>query len=140
MMNSFSALIPVRITDINYGNHLSHVAMVGLFHQARVLFLKAGGFSESNIDQKGLILSGAEYRYKKESFFDDRLLFHVTVGELSRAQVELLYWVVDASSNQEVVRGKERFMVQDYQRKKVVRLPEAFVAFCQAHQTQDSNL
>lgn len=35
----------VRITDINYGMHLSNIALDGMFHNARVLFLKENSFN-----------------------------------------------------------------------------------------------
>ena len=33
--------VPVRITDINYGNHLGNDSMVSIIHEARMSFLKA---------------------------------------------------------------------------------------------------
>ncbi len=34
-----SVSIPVRITDINYGNHVGNNALVEIIHEARVQFL-----------------------------------------------------------------------------------------------------
>lgn len=67
MKYPFSTIIPVRITDINYGKHLVHVATVGIFHHARVLFLKENGFDEMNIDALGIILLNSHYSFKSEA-------------------------------------------------------------------------
>ena len=40
--------IPVRITDVNYGNHVGNDSMVSIIHEARMQFLKKYGFSEMN--------------------------------------------------------------------------------------------
>jgi acyl-CoA thioesterase FadM len=42
----FSTLIPVRITDINYGNHVGNDAILSLLHEARMQFLNKAGYTE----------------------------------------------------------------------------------------------
>ncbi len=44
----FSATLEVRISDINYGNHLGHDSLVSLLHEARVRFLRHLGYTELN--------------------------------------------------------------------------------------------
>ena len=45
----FSTEIPVRITDLNYGNHLGNDAILSLLHEARVRFLAYYGWTESSV-------------------------------------------------------------------------------------------
>ncbi len=46
--------IPVRITDVNYGNHVGNDAFVSIIHEARLQWLKQKGFSELNFGGTGL--------------------------------------------------------------------------------------
>ena len=40
----FSASIPVRITDLNYGAHVGNDTILSLMHEARVQFLRLFGY------------------------------------------------------------------------------------------------
>ena len=51
----FSVDLPVRITDINYGNHLGNDALVGLLQEARVRWLNQFGWTELIEGAIGLI-------------------------------------------------------------------------------------
>ncbi|HJY22446.1 MAG TPA: hypothetical protein VJ279_06150, partial [Hanamia sp.] len=51
-----SVTIPVRITDLNYGNHVGNHAMVAIIHEARVQFLNLHGFTEMNAGGTSLIM------------------------------------------------------------------------------------
>ena len=61
---SFSTDVRVRVSDINYGNHLGNDALLSLVHEARLQFLQSRGFSELDIDGCGLILTDAVIVYK----------------------------------------------------------------------------
>ena len=49
--------IPVRITDINYGNHVGNNAIVEIIHEARVQFLQKNNFTEFDVAGTALIMS-----------------------------------------------------------------------------------
>lgn len=66
-----SIKIPVRITDINYGNHVGNDSLVGIINEARLQLLQHFGFSELNIEGIGLILGELLIEFKKESFYKD---------------------------------------------------------------------
>ena len=83
--------IPVRITDINYGNHLGNDSLVGIIHEARVQWLKDLQFTELNIDGTGLIMSDLGVEYKNESFYGDMLTVEIYVGEITTVGFDLYY-------------------------------------------------
>src|SRR5438552_15338896 len=95
----FATIIPVRITDINYGKHLGHVATAGIFHQARVLFLNENGFDEMNIDGYGVILLNSHYSFKSEARFNNNLLVHVGIGEFSKLKFNFVYKAINKDTN-----------------------------------------
>ena len=67
---SFQTEIPVRITDINYGNHLGNDAILSMMHEARVQFLQNLGYTELEFEGVGLIMSDTAIIYKGEGFFN----------------------------------------------------------------------
>lgn len=42
----FSTTIAVRITDLNYGNHLANDKVLSILHEARMQFFQHYGYSE----------------------------------------------------------------------------------------------
>jgi acyl-CoA thioester hydrolase len=130
----FSVVIPVRITDINYGKHLGHTALVGIFHQARVLFLAEHNFEELNIEGFGLILTNATYSYKREAFFNTKLLIKIGIGEYSKTRFNFIYQSTDLDSGKEIAIGKEEMAFFNYDRKKSAKIPLNFLKFCEDYQ------
>ncbi|MFT3741561.1 MAG: thioesterase family protein [Gammaproteobacteria bacterium] len=127
----FTTIIPVRITDINYGNHLSHMSTVEFFHQARALFLKEYGFDELNVENLGVILLNANYSYKKEVYFNARLEILVGIKEFSKIRFKFVYKSIDYDTKEEVSFGEEELAFYDYKNKKIEKVPRIFVEFCE---------
>ena len=46
----FRQLLAVRITDLNYGNHVGNDKVLTFLHEARVRFLNSFGYSEFNLE------------------------------------------------------------------------------------------
>jgi acyl-CoA thioesterase FadM len=84
-------LIPVRITDINYGNHVGNNAIVEIIHEARVQFLRSHNFTELNAGGVALIMNELVVEYKNESFYNDQLNVVVLCGEITRVSFEIFY-------------------------------------------------
>ena len=66
---SFQTEIPVRITDINYGNHLGNDAILSMMHEARVQFLQSLGYTELDVEGAGMIMADTAIIYKGEGFY-----------------------------------------------------------------------
>ena len=122
----FHTEIPVRISDINYGNHLGNDAVLSLAHEARVRFLKQHGFSELDIDGVGLIITDAVIVYKNQAFYGDVLSVSVGVGEFNRRGCDVFYRLTDLASGREVARAKTGIVFYDYHRRKIAGVPESF--------------
>jgi acyl-CoA thioester hydrolase len=118
--------IPVRITDINYGNHVGNDAFVSIIHEARVQWLKQHGFSELNIDGVSLIMSNLAIEFKKESFYEDIIEIKLSAGEISKVSFELYYQLSAVRNNETILlaNAKTGMVCYDYPAKKVMALPE----------------
>jgi acyl-CoA thioester hydrolase len=119
--------IPVRITDINYGNHLGNNSMVEIIHEARMQFLYRHGFTEMEAAGSSLIMNELLVEFKNESFYKDDLTVKLFVGEISRAGFELFY-SISALRNELptiIANAKTGMVCFNYKEKKVVAIPEA---------------
>ena len=119
--------IPVRITDINYGNHLGNDAFVGIIHEARMQWLHQHGYTELRIEGAGLIMSDLAVEFKNESFYGDVVEVKIGAGEISRVGFELYYQLSAKrdTGNFLLANAKTGMICYDYAAKKVVAIPEA---------------
>ncbi len=118
--------IPVRITDINYGNHVGNDAFVSIIHEARMQWLQQHGYTELNIEGAGLIMSDLTVEFKNESFYGDQVEVKISVGEISRVNFELYYQLSVIRNNETVLlaNAKTGIICYNYTVKKVITIPE----------------
>lgn len=121
---SFSTQIPVRITDINYGNHLGNDAVLSLLHEARMQFLQEVGFTELNFAGVGLIMADAAIEFKAEAFYGDVLKAYVAADEFSKIGFDLFYKLVKGEEETVVALAKTGMICFDYAQRKVTAVPE----------------
>jgi acyl-CoA thioester hydrolase len=122
----FSTDISVRISDINYNNHLGHDSLIALIHEARVRFLNAHGFAELDIDGFGLVMTDLVVLYKAEAFYGEILTIEVGVQDFTKYGCGFVYRVTDKETGKEVARAKTGVLIYDYKSRKVVGVPERF--------------
>jgi acyl-CoA thioesterase FadM len=122
--------IPVRITDINYGNHLGNDAFVSLVHEARMQWLQQYGYTELDIDGTGLIMSDLVIEFRNESFYGDVVEISIAVAALSRVSFELYYQLSTIRNNELIIlaNAKTGMVCYDYANKKVAPVPEKLSA------------
>ena len=120
--------IPVRINDINYGNHVGNDAFVSIIHEARVQWLSHHNFTELNVDGVGLIMSDLVLEFKKEAFYGDLIEVELSAGEISRVGFELYYQLCTDRNGGIIllVNAKTGMVCYDYLNKKVAPIPDAF--------------
>ncbi|MBN8833495.1 MAG: hypothetical protein ABS68_06090 [Niastella sp. SCN 39-18] len=126
----FEVSLPVRITDLNYGNHVGNDALIALLHEARVQWLAMGGFSELNVGGPGIIMAAIAVQYKAEIFYGDILKIKIAVGEISNSGFQL-YYMVTNKSQQEVAKAISDFGCFDHGQHKIALVPEGFIRFLQ---------
>ena len=110
----FTATIPVRITDINYGNHVGNDAIVQIIHEARAQFLSSYGFTELNAAGTALIMSNLIIEFKKESFFGDQLIVKLFVGNISSVSFDFFYSIHTMRNDQEVLIANAQTCMVSY--------------------------
>lgn len=118
-------LIPVRIADINYGNHVGNDAFVSIIHEARMQWLKQYDYTELKIEGIGLIMSNLALEFKNESFYGDVIEVKLGAGEISRVGFELYYRLFAKRNDENILlaNAKTGMVCYDYEAKKVVTIP-----------------
>jgi len=118
--------VPVRINDINYGNHVGNNAIVEIIHESRAQFLNQHGLTEMDVVGYSLIMSELSVVFKNESFYKDVAYIKIYCGEITRVSFELFY-EISVERNKETIiiaLAKTGMVCYDYKIKKVETIPE----------------
>lgn len=117
--------IPVRIADINYGNHVGNDAFVSIIHESRVQWLKQYNYTELDIETVGLIMSDLAIEFKNESFYGDIIDVEIYASEIVRVSFELYYKLLTARNNKTILlaHAKTGIVCYDYTAKKIAEIP-----------------
>jgi acyl-CoA thioester hydrolase len=128
VMGIFS--IPVRISDINYGNHVGNDAFVSIIHEARLQWLKQYGYTELQVEGIGLIMSDLALEFKNESFYGDILEINISAGDITRVGFDLYYQLFTKRDTENILLAKAKtgMVCYDYEAKKVAPIPEKLKA------------
>jgi len=123
----FSATIPIRITDINFGGHVGNDTILSLVHEARAQFFTYLGYTELEFAGTGTIMSDVAIEYKNQTYYGDSILVSVAVGDITKVAFDLFYKLEKISSDGKIVSvafAKTWMVCYDYDAKKVTAIPE----------------
>lgn len=118
--------VPVRISDINYGNHLGNDSLVSILHDARVQWLRSLKLTEMDVGGVGLIMSDLEVQFKAEVFYGDVLSVTILTDSPSTVGFEL-YYAAHNAQKLLVAKAKTGMVCFDYSKKKVSPIPVSFM-------------
>lgn len=120
----FATEIPVRISEINYGGHLGHDAILPLTHEARVRFLSELNYSEMDFGGYGIVLSGAVIEYINETFYGETIIIKIAISGFHKNGLDFVYQLENKDKNITVARVLTSIIFFDYENRKVVRTPD----------------
>jgi len=122
----FETIIPIRITDLNYGNHVGNDTVLSIIHEARVQYFQKFGLAELNFAGVGLIMSDVAIEFKNEIFYGEKIIASVAAGEFSKVTFDVFYKLEKESSQLTriiVAVAKTAMVCYDYSKKKIVPIP-----------------
>jgi acyl-CoA thioester hydrolase len=124
----FQVQIPVRIGDINYGNHVGNDSVLSIIHDARMQALASMGVTELDIDGHGLIMADVMIAYRGEAFYGDVLEIALYATEVTDKTFDLLYHVRTTRNGKQIdiAHAKTGMVCMDYTTRKVVPCSESF--------------
>ena len=123
---SFETIIPIRITDLNYGNHVGNDTILSVLHEARVQYLKHCELEELDFGGVGLIMSDAAVEFKNEIYYGEKIIASVTVSDVSKFSFDV-YYKLEKENNEKrilVALAKTGMVCYDYSAKKVAAVPK----------------
>src|SRR4026208_874598 len=123
----FSATIPIRITDVNFGGHVGNDTILSIVHEARAQFFTHLGYTELDFAGAGTIMSDVAIEYKHQTYYGDTILASVAVGEITKVAFDLFYKLEKRSAEDKLIPvafAKTWMVCYDYDQKKVTAIPE----------------
>jgi acyl-CoA thioester hydrolase len=124
----FRTELPVRVPDLNYGNHVGHDALLRYAHEARMQLFVSKGFTELDISGIGIAVADVAAIYGREAKYGMVLVVEVAVTGLRTRACDLYYRLTRKDSGQEIARMKTGVVFLDYRTGKVAHMPEIFRA------------
>jgi acyl-CoA thioester hydrolase len=123
---SFTSVIPIRITDLNYGGHVGNDIVLSILHEARVQFLGYHGFKELNFAGVGLIMSDVAIEFRSEIFYGDILKASVMATGFTRVGFDIYYKVEKETNGKHILvaSAKTGMICYNYGLKKIASVPD----------------
>lgn len=115
--------LPVRITDINYGNHVGNDSVVSLLHEARVLWFAKYGFTEFNAGNNSLIMGHLAVEYKQQIIYPNFLHITIAIDNISSSSFEIFYEMKN-EKNETMVKAYTGMVCYDYKGNKVAKMTD----------------
>ncbi|WP_221798360.1 acyl-CoA thioesterase [Oceanobacter mangrovi] len=131
----FSVDLDIRVSDINYGNHLGNDRMVSLLHEARLRYLRHFDFAELDIDGLGLMVTDLVVVFRAESFIGEVLTFDIGLTDFNKYGCDVVYRVSNKDNGKLVAEAKTGIVFFDYGARKLGRIPALFYQRCAPDQT-----
>ena len=118
---SFSIDIPVRISDLNYADHVGNDSFLSIMHDARMLYLMSRGFTEMNVEGFGLIMADAGVEYKTQLKYGDVVKVEVGLDDFSSVGFDVYYRLTVQRNGQPKIAalGKTGMVLFDFQAQKM---------------------
>lgn len=123
----FKTTISVRISDINYGNHMGNDALLSILHEARIQFLKSIHATEMDLFGASLIMSDIGIQYKNEAFYGDELQIEMTAYDFAMTSFDLFYYITRKSDQKVIALAKSNMVCFDYKERKMKDVPNEFI-------------
>ena len=121
----FSIPMTVRVSDLNYGNHVGYERYLTFFQEARMGYLARLGCSELDLYGAGIIVSEVNCKYKRELNLGDEIEVGARISSIKPKLFKMEYeiWM-----DQECcAEGNTLSFCFDYQEKKVARFDKRFI-------------
>ncbi|MBO6516916.1 MAG: thioesterase family protein [Bacteroidia bacterium] len=124
----FTCSLEVRVTDLNYGNHLANDKILSYAQEARIQFLLSRGRSELDFFGTSLIQGDAAIQYKSEGFLANQIEIRIGVMDVGSSSYDFVYDMYNKTTDKPLALVKTRMVCFNYDTRRVTKIPEAFIA------------
>lgn len=122
----FACDLNVRVTDLNYGNHLANNMVLGLMHEARWRWFRALGYaSELELDGAGIVMADASVIFQSEAFAGEVLTIELRLGPVERSAINLFYALKERETQRPVAIARTAIVFFNYEARKPMPIPDS---------------
>lgn len=122
---AFATELEVRVSDLNYGNHLGNDGVLTLVHEARRRYLRSLGEDEIGAEGTGFVIADAALIYRAQAFYGDRLKVEVTAAEFQSRSCTFFYRV--SKDGVTVAEARTGVVCFDFKTQKAMAMPAALL-------------
>lgn len=117
--------LAVRVTDMNYGRHLGHDALVSLLHEARLQALLALELPEWDLAGYPSVVVDLAVQYQNEAHCPEMLVVETAVPMPEGKALTVYHRVLKQDSEQVVATARLNLLLIDPSQGRPVAVPEA---------------
>lgn len=121
---SYTTELPVRIYDLNYGRHVGHPELLRLVHQARIHFFANYSLQEHDIGGLCLLVKTSSINFRNEAFCGDVLKFYISINEIKRASMEMVYEITKGNDAIHLATVKETSLFINNTTRQIFPIPQ----------------
>lgn len=115
--------LTVRITDMNYGRHLGHDALVSLLHEARVAALASRELREWDLGGFPCVAADLAVQYQAEARWPDLLVVETAIPEPGRKAIGVYHRLLREADGATVATARINLMLVDPENGRPVPIP-----------------
>jgi acyl-CoA thioester hydrolase len=125
----FKYELNVPLSAINYGNHVGNDAFFTLAHEARLQWLYSLGYTELNVEGKGIIMIDATIQYLTQLFHNERIQISIAIPEVYSKGFTIVYLFenISKASPQKAALLSTNMLFFDYATKNITETPQHFI-------------
>lgn len=117
--------LTVRVTDMNYGRHLGHDALVSLLHECRSHAFASLGLPEWDMQGYPSVVVDLAVQYQQEARFPDALVIETAVPTPEGKALTVYQRITKAESGQVVATARVNKLLLDLSSGRPVAIPDA---------------
>ena len=122
---AYTTEVEVRVSDLNYGNHLANQNFLTYAQEARVKFFAEFGFTELNFGGTALIQADAAITFLGEGHLADQIEISVAIEQTGSSAFNIFYKFLNKTKNKPMANVRTAIVCFDYEKGKPVRISEA---------------
>ena len=118
----YSTEIKVRVSDLNYGNHMGNQQFLAYAQEARVRFLAENGFTELDFGGVSLIQADAVITYSCEGRLGDKVQIDIATEVTGRSSFNVFYQFTNLTQGKHMANIRTALISYDYEKNRPIGL------------------
>jgi acyl-CoA thioesterase FadM len=118
----FTTAMQVRVSDLNYGNHMGNQQFLAFAQEARVRFFATCNFTELDFGGTALIQADAAITFSCEGRLGDQIKMEIATEITGTSSFNLYYKFTNSTQNKHMANIRTALVSFDYQKNKPVAL------------------